>query len=170
MPHLFPPRASLFDDFHRIPWLLLICESICCVGIGIMTYFVSHQALFRVTCGPYTYRRFFMLSWLNIDFAESTGARLGVGKTPMYPLVWIRFMYIITWLTNSFQSMPSSLQPVRFPNHFVLIFSSDLKTVHFCYTKDTYNNPQNLWTFAYVYVEIFFIFRSFSCLLSLSFG
>ena len=38
-PIVFRPCQS-FDEFHRIPWLLLICESIRCVGIGEMTYFV----------------------------------------------------------------------------------------------------------------------------------
>ena len=30
-----------------------------------------------------------------------------------------------------------------------------MRTVRFPYTKDTYNNPQNVWTFAYVDIEIF---------------
>jgi len=47
-------------------------------------------------------------------------------------------------------------------------FLSDVETARFCYTKETYNNPQNLWAFACVFL-CGILFSFFGCSDVLSF-
>ncbi|KAG6915617.1 hypothetical protein DXG01_010693 [Tephrocybe rancida] len=84
-----------------------------------------------------------VLEWVDLDTEIKTA---GVKDDPLAPpdlLVSANFRH--NWRTAW------SFFDVNKPIAYV----SELPLLRFPYTKDTYNNPQNLWTFAYVCFETF---------------
>ena len=54
-------------------------------------------------------------------------------------------------MVSLFQRMSPNYPGVSAHNRTMKVSAhSGISAVRFAYTKDTYNNPQNLWTFAYV--------------------
>ncbi|KAF4603214.1 hypothetical protein EYR38_003625 [Pleurotus pulmonarius] len=83
-----------------------------------------------------------VLEWFDLDSEIKTG---GVKDDPLAPPdLLVSANMRVNWRTAwSF-----------FDDQRPIAYVSELPKFRFAYTKDTYNNPQNLWTFAYAFLHI----------------